>query len=199
MIIPAAVLLLICTSAVSAFSIDSYVCDPSGSLAPGTPVTVSYNVSFKPGSTFPPSDDLVMTTDLADPTWKYIFILEGVRNARKPIFGQTLTVSGFELSYPDVDEKLQVTLSGTAPEVNASSSKKIIEVSEITNSGTIIESTRVTKTAPITVVTRTIPATRVIRTPPVPAEPAITTNETTDRRTGFLEQIIGRLKGLFGM
>ena len=52
------------------------------------------------GDTFPVGSDLVMTTDLANPKWTYTIVLDTVENPRNPVGGQTLDLSGFELSYP---------------------------------------------------------------------------------------------------
>jgi len=143
-----------------------------------------------------------MTTDLANPAWTSALILEGIKNPRKPRAGQTLTVSGFELSYPNVDEHLHVTLTGNAPEVNNTASKVILDISEITNAGTVIASTHVTKPVFGNSITRSTPA-KDSRTTPVPAETTIPAKtpvmETTDHPDSILDQILGRLKGLFGM
>ena len=54
---------------------------------------------------------------------------------------RSLDLSGFELSYPStVDESLKVTLQGTAPSVDQTTTKTIIQVQENDNNGNLISS-----------------------------------------------------------
>jgi hypothetical protein len=195
-IILAAILLVICTSPVSAFTVESYVQDPSGPLAPDTPITVSYIIGFVPasGATFPSGNDLVMTTELTKPNWTYALILEGIENKREPVSGQTLDLSGFELSYPSsikgLNETVRVTLTGTAPGTITPTSKKVLDIYEIDNLGNITTATHVTKTAVVILPAPTIPA-NVATTVPV--------TEKISQQNGILDQIIRSFKGLFGI
>ncbi|MDD1690162.1 MAG: hypothetical protein LUQ66_05830 [Methanoregula sp.] len=196
MILLAAVLLVICTSPVSAFTVESYVQDPSGPLTPDTPVTVSYTIGFVPasGATFPSDNDLVMTTELARPNWTYSLILEGIENKNGPVPGQTLDLSGFELSYPSsiegLNETVRVTLTGTAPGTITPTSIKILDIYEIDNLGNITAATQVTKTAVVSLPAPTIPA-NVATTVPV--------TEKITQQNGILDQIIRSFKSLFGI
>ncbi|MDD1694042.1 MAG: hypothetical protein LUQ71_04905 [Methanoregula sp.] len=196
MILLAAVLLIICTSPVSAFTVESYVQDPSGPLAPDTPVTVSYTIGFVPasGATFPSGNNLVMTTELTRPNWTYTLILEGIENKREPVPGQTLDLSGFELSYPSsikgLNETVRVTLTGTAPGTITPTSKKVLDIYEIDNLGNITTATQVTKTAVVSLPAPTIPA-NIAATVPV--------TEKITQQNGILDQIIRSFKGLFGI
>jgi hypothetical protein len=195
-IILAAALLVICTSPVSAFTVESYVQDPSGPLAPDTPVTVSYTIGFVPasGATFPSDNDLVMTTELARPNWTYALILEGIENKKGPVPGQTLELSGFELSYPSsikgLNETVRVTLTGTAPGTITPTSKKVLDIYEIDNFQNITTATRVTETAVVSLPAPTIPAN---------VAPTVPVTEKMAQQTGLLDQIIGSFKGLFGI
>ena len=65
-------ILLFCISAASAFSVSSVSIDPSGSLIPETPVTVSYKVDT---SGFTSGDDLQFFTELESPKWTYTCLL----------------------------------------------------------------------------------------------------------------------------
>jgi hypothetical protein len=150
LIILAAVFFAVCIPVVSAFSVEGLTIDPSGSLTPNTPVTVSFKVDFasSSGETFPSGSDLVMTTDLANPKWTYTLILDGVENPRNPAGGKTLDLSGFELSYPaKVDESIRVTVEGTAPTVDKTTNKTILDIHELDTHGNIVSSSQVTKTA----------------------------------------------------
>jgi len=144
---------LLCVQAVSAFTVSSVVIDPSGSLTPGTPVTVSYKVDFQSSSgstTFSSSNDLQMTTDLEKPQWTYTILLDGIENPRQPTGGRTLTITGFELSYKSgVEESVRVTLQGTTPSVTTTGEKTIIKIGEYDSSNSLITSSVVEKKATI--------------------------------------------------
>ena len=143
-------MLFLCIPAVSAFTVEGYSIDQTGSLTPNTPVTISFKVGFSASSdlSFPAGSDLVLTTDLSNPKWTYTLILDGVENARNPEGSKTLELSGFELSYPSsVDESIRVTLEGTTPTVDTTTEKTLLNVYEVDTHGSKIESTMVTKTA----------------------------------------------------
>lgn len=140
--------LLLCIPAASAFTVEGYQIDPSGSLTPNTPVTISFKVGFVASSdlTFPAGSDLVLTTDLTNAKWTYTLILDEVENARNPEGGKTLELSGFELSYPSsVDEAIRVTLEGTTPSVDTTTEKVMLNVHEVDTHGSTITSTQIEK------------------------------------------------------
>ena len=142
--------LFFCIPAVAAFTVEGMTIEPSGSLTPGTAVTASFKIGFSASSdlTFPEASDLVLTTDLKDATWSYTLLLDDVENPRNPQGGKTLDLSGFELSYPSsVDEVVRVTLQGTAPEVDTTTEKIILNVKEIDSNGNTVSSSMVNKTA----------------------------------------------------
>jgi hypothetical protein len=141
---------ILCIPAVSAFTVEGMTISPSGALTPGTAVTATFKVGFSASSdlTFPSGSDLVLTTDLKDPKWTYSLILDDVENSREPVGGKTLDLSGFELSYgSSVDEIVSVTLEGTAPSVDVTSEKIIVNVKEIDSNGNTVSSSIVNKSA----------------------------------------------------
>lgn len=141
LVIIVVIALILFIPAVSAFDVEGMTVDPSGSMTPSTPVTVSFKVGFaaSSGDTFPSGSDLVMTTDLNDPKWTYTIILDGVENPRNPLGGKTLDLSGFELSYPSkVDESIRVTLEGTAPTVDTTTLKDMVRIKELDSNGNIV-------------------------------------------------------------
>jgi len=144
---------LLCIQAVSAFSVSSITIDPSGDLTPGTPVTVSYKIDFQSGTgstTFSSSNDMQMSTDLANPKWTYTILLDGVENPRQPTGGKALTITGFELSYKSgIEESVRVTLEGTAPTVTTTTDKTIVKIQEIDSSNAAITSSIVEKKAKV--------------------------------------------------
>jgi len=144
-----AIILIVCIPIVSAFTVSGVNINPSGSLTPGTPVTVSFQVQFSAssGETFPSGDDLQFITDLTSPQWTYTIVLDGVDNPRPVSTSRALDLSGFELSYPStVDESLQISLQGTAPSVDQTSNKTMISVQEDDQNGNPITSTEFTQT-----------------------------------------------------
>ncbi len=141
-------ILLFCISAASAFSVASVSIDPSGSLVPGTPVTVSYKVEMS--GVFNSADDLQFYTDLENPKWAYTIIVNGVENARPTMGGKTLTITGFELSYKTSDTvAVRATLEGKAPTVTQTTDKTIVRIQEMDAQGRAIDSSKVEKTAKI--------------------------------------------------
>jgi hypothetical protein len=140
------ILLIVCIQAVSAISVSSISIDPSGSLIPATPVTVSFKVENS--GVFPPDNQLQMFTDLEKPKWTYTIIVNGVENLRPVMGGRTLTISGFELNYKTNDDvSVRVTLEGTAPAVTQTANKTLVRVTEYDSNGRPITSTQVEKTA----------------------------------------------------
>ena len=147
-----AVAFLLCVQAVSAFTVSSVTVTPAGDLTPGTAVTVSYKVDFQSSgsTTFSSSNDLQMTTDLANPKWTYTILLDGVENPRQPTGGKSIMLTGFELSYKSgVEESIRVTLEGTAPSVDKTTDKSIVKIQELDSSGSIITSSIVEKKASV--------------------------------------------------
>ncbi|MDO9034068.1 MAG: hypothetical protein Q7U51_02555 [Methanoregula sp.] len=141
-------ILLFCISAASAFSVSSVSIDPSGSLIPGTPVTVSYKVET--AGVFPSSNDLQFFTDLENPKWTYTIIVNGIENLRPSTGGKTLTIVGFELNYK-VSETVAVraTLEGKTPTVTETTDKTIIRIQEMDQTGKPITTTKVERTAKV--------------------------------------------------
>jgi hypothetical protein len=108
--------------------------EPSGTLTSGTPVFVSFEVTFPilSGQTFPPGNDLGMRTDLANPRWNYTLVLDGKEKTPVSSEERMLDISGFDLSYlSNTDESIYVTLEGTAPDVNEITNKTVIDIYEI--------------------------------------------------------------------
>lgn len=140
------VFLVVCIQAVSAISVSSISIDPSGSLTPTTPVTVSFKIENS--GVFASDNELQLFTDLEKPKWTYTIIVNGVENLRPVMGGRTLTISGFELNYKTNDEvSVRVTLEGLAPAVTQTTNKTLIRVTEYDSNGRALTSTQVEKTA----------------------------------------------------
>nr|WP_320160681.1 hypothetical protein [uncultured Methanoregula sp.] len=188
LLILATVFLAVCVPFVSAWNVDSYTIDPSGPLTPNTAVNVSFNVVFPTNSsgttTFPVRSDLVMTTDLVNPTWSYTIMTSDGGSAVAPKFAnQTLDLGGFILSNKGrVSQVMSVTLTGTTPRVSSTSPVTVIDVYEVGSAGTAITSSQVTQTAVVSGSGQTSSQPSKITQP-----------------GGIFDQIIGMFKSLFGM
>jgi hypothetical protein len=144
--------LILCIQAVSAFQVSSISINPSGSMTPGTPVSVTYRVDFTAtgSETFPSTNELQMSTDLEKPTWTYSLVLDGVETPQPTSTGRILSVSGWILAYPaSVEESLKVTLDGTAPTVQTTSNKTIIKLQEVDSHNNVVTNSVVIREAVI--------------------------------------------------
>jgi hypothetical protein len=145
-----AVSLIFCIQAGTAFVVSSISVDPSGSLTPGTPVIVSFNVDLSGAGdeTFTSGNELQMSTDLDSSKWSYSLVLDGVVTEQPSNTGRVLSVSGWVLAYPsEMEESLRVTLEGTAPAVTKTTNKTLVKVQEVDSRNNIITSSVVERTA----------------------------------------------------
>jgi len=141
-------LLLFCIQTVSAISVSSVTIDPSGSLTPGTPVTVSFKIENS--GVFPSDNELQLFTELGNPKWTYTIIVNGFENLRPVMGGRTLDISGFELNYKSSDQvSVRVGLEGVAPTVTQTSNKTLVRITQYDGNGKPIASTQVDKSAMI--------------------------------------------------
>ena len=137
--------LIVCIQAVSAISVETVTVDPSGSLTPGTPVTVQFKID---ASGFPSGGEIRLFTDVDNPKWTYTIIVNGIENIRPVEGGRTLAISGFELSYKTSDDvSVRTTLEGVAPPVTQTTNKTIVRITEYDANGKPLTSSQVEKTA----------------------------------------------------
>jgi hypothetical protein len=131
-------ILILAVPAVSGtISIQNVVISPSGDLISGqkppTYVSVSYKVVFFPegGVTFSSSDTLGMSTDLDNARWNYTVLVDSVPNIQKIVNGNSVDISGWELSYNSRrDISIQVRLTGDVPVVSATGKKTLVRVAD---------------------------------------------------------------------
>jgi len=129
-------LFIVCIQAVSAtISVSSITVDPTGSLTPNTPITASFTIG---ANDFPSDGEVQLFTDLDNSTWTYTIIVNGIENLRPVERGDTLSISGFELSYKTSDEvSVRVSLEGTGPIVSTVSDQVLVRISEVDSNGHI--------------------------------------------------------------
>lgn len=193
-IILAALVLAVCIPFVSAWSVENYRVDPSGTLSQKSPVKVSFSVDFPVDAsnmTFPVGNDLVMTTGLAKPAWSYTIITEDGGSSTTPAFyNQTLDLSGLLLSYRGHgDEVLSVTLTGTAPVMSSPGQITVLDIHEVDKTGKVVAGSGAPRTANISDIVWT-PATTLQTTAP---------QQEIPKQAGLWDQIVGMVKSLFGI
>jgi len=187
LVILATVFLAACIPLVSAWNVESYTVDPSGPLTTNTSVNVSFSVEFPTGTsgtTFPAGSDLVLATDLINPTWSYTITTGDGGSAVVPSFkNQTLDLSGLILSYQGHgSEVMGVRLTGRNPVVSSTSANTILDIYEVDRTGKVVTSSEVIQNAAVSGYNQTS-----------------TTNSHTNQQSGLFDQIIGIFKNLFGM
>jgi len=129
------VLISIVSVASASISVTTNEIKPSGDLVSGqSQSSAAFTVNFGTtgGKTFENANTLQMETELADATWSYSIILDGIENPAKTEVGPNIRLSGWELSYPsDRTISLKVKVAGTAPAVTTSAEKIVMRVREL--------------------------------------------------------------------
>lgn len=105
---------------------------PAGDLESGkTNVTADFQIDFvsTAGETFPSDENILLSTQLDNPIWNYVIVLDGVENPRPASSKSQLSLTGWELSYKDKEEQVKVSLKGNAPKVNSSKQIELVSIS----------------------------------------------------------------------
>ncbi|MDD5142975.1 hypothetical protein [Methanoregula sp.] len=169
---------------------------PSGPVQSGTPVTITATVHLPMGGkeTFPYDHNLVLTTGLENPHWSYSLVLDGIENTRPVPPGAMLSLSGFELSYPgDLnEERVVVTLQGTAPVVREGITRNAIRIFVVGPDGNIVPNSTVVREITILPLTGTRPYDTPTTAPGMPGVPEPTTQKGS---LGLVVAICGIVAG----
>lgn len=115
---------------------------PGGDLEAGkTNVTADFQIDFVSigGETFQSDEDIMLSTQLENPIWNYAIVLDGVENPRPASSKSQLQITGWELSYKDVEEHLKVSLKGSAPKTDKSKQIEVVGVSVTSPNGRVKE------------------------------------------------------------
>jgi hypothetical protein len=138
-------LLLACiTTGVSAFTLSSVNVTPRGEQAAGTPLTVSGVIDFPAAGTdtFPSDHELRMNTDLLNPRWAPVLVLDGVETNLLQESRESLTIAGYYLSYPPGQTvQVRVTLTGNLPD-DVSPGRDLLKVQELDSDKNIVKTAR---------------------------------------------------------
>jgi hypothetical protein len=139
---------------------------------PGTPVSLSYAISFDSwmtGTTFDAQNSLVMYTDLANPQWTVAKTetMDDSTQIVTPISvrqSMQVRLDGWSLSFSRKQFDLTVQLSGTVPALNQSQNISLVRVQEMDPDAKMVSGSQVRKEIPVYV-----PAPATIATTPEPA------------------------------
>jgi PKD repeat protein len=117
---------------------------PDGYLPLGTPVTASFTINVT--GLYPSDGEERLVTDLDYPNWTYTIVVNGVENNRPLMEGNTLTISGFELTYKTSDVvSARVTLQGNAPRLDSSFTNfTVVKIQSIGGNNQVIPGSVVT-------------------------------------------------------
>lgn len=129
----------------SAFTVSSVSVDPPGFQLAGTPMTVNTVIHFysEPTGNFPKENELQLSTDLVDPHWVPVLILDGVETHLDVTSGDELTIPGWYLSYsPSQKVELVVKLTGNIPS-NRKPGENLVEMQERDSAKTVVSSAHI--------------------------------------------------------
>jgi hypothetical protein len=132
---------------VYAYTVSKVSVNPAGDLTPGTPVTLSLTIQLTgSGETFPSESTLDLFTDLDNPKWSAVLVLNNVDNPQVLDNKKNVYLTGWVLSYPssDVEENLRITLDGVAPAVTSTTNKTIFQVQELDSRNNVVSGSLVT-------------------------------------------------------
>ena len=142
-------LLVLCglaiTPALAGIEVGYVKVNPNGDLESGkSNVTADFEIDFVSvgGETFPSDENILITTQLDNPVWNYAIVLDGVENARPASSKNQLQLTGWELSYKDVEEHVKVSLKGNAPKTDKSKQIEIVGVGVTSPNGRVKEQVR---------------------------------------------------------
>lgn len=137
-------LLLACMMPVSAFTLSSVNISPRGEQAAGTPMTVSAVIDFPSSGavTFPSDSELRLSTDLLNPRWVPVLVLDGVDTGLLPESRKSFAISGYYLSYPPGQTvQVRLILTGNLPE-DVSPGRDLLSVQELDSGKNILKTAR---------------------------------------------------------
>jgi len=142
-------------------------------------VIAKYYLGPSGATTFIPSHQLQMRTQLVNARWNIQVLLNGVNAAQQSASGSTAFVNGALLSYsPNNDVSLEVTIDGFVPRTQ-DGQIMILQVKEIDNSGSVVPGSEITVSQPVA----GEPATTLQTSSPTPTPPPVHPSPT--KSVGF--------------
>ena len=143
-------LLAFLTTGVYAFTLSSVNVNPRGEQAAGTPLAVSAVIDFPSAGTdtFPSDHELRLSTDLQNPHWVPVLVLDGVETNLLQESRESMTIAGYYLSYPPGQTvQVRVTLTGNLPE-DVSPGRDLLNARELDFAKNIVITARLDMPAP---------------------------------------------------
>ncbi|MFH0968609.1 MAG: hypothetical protein V1862_13085, partial [Methanobacteriota archaeon] len=128
------------TPALAGIEVGNVNVKPNGDLESGkSNISVDFVIDFISvgGETFPSDENILISTQLENPIWNYAIVLDGVENPRPASSKNQLQLTGWELSYKDVEEHVKVALKGNAPKTDKSKQIEIVSVSSASPNGKV--------------------------------------------------------------
>lgn len=130
-------------------------------LLPGTPVTVSYSMSFSSydtGTTFDSENSLVMYTDLADPQWVVTKteMVDDTTPLKTDLASRKVAqvrLDGWDLSFSRKQFTINARLDGKIPSLTQSKEIMLVRIQEMTPDAKVVPGTLIKKVAVVSVPT----------------------------------------------
>jgi hypothetical protein len=167
------IFVLFCVQAASAeVVVQGLRVDPAGTIPPDGQVQVSLDLVVIPsgGGTFQPGHTLVFSTDLRDPHWVIVIILDGVQNDRSEWYNDVVFLNGYLLTYPTTrDVALMVDLTGKAPA--GPSNITLAGIVELNNEGRTVPGSEINIPGNVALHETPLPVTANITSPTIPTTP----------------------------
>jgi tetratricopeptide (TPR) repeat protein len=136
---------VVITPALARIDVGYVTIKPSGDLESGkSNVTADLQIDFvsEAGETFSSEENLLLSTQLENPVWNYKIVLDGVENERPASSKNQLQLTGWELSYNNVEERVLVSLKGNAPKTEKSKQIEVVSVSVTSPNGKVKDQVR---------------------------------------------------------
>jgi hypothetical protein len=133
------------TSCVSAFTLSSVTVTPQGDLAAGTSITVRSTIDFSSAGTgtFPNASELQMRTDLVNPYWIPVLVLDGKETRLEIKAGEEMAIPGWYLSYASSQNvQLLVTVTGNIP-ANPTSKENLLKIQEVDSAKNVVSTAHI--------------------------------------------------------
>jgi len=153
---------------------DVQVTPATESLLSGTVVNTTAVIGIippGPTTTFVEWDNLVLSTELSDPRWNVVVLVDDRQVVMNPEEGPVMNVPGYLLAYPvDKQVAVAVQLDGQVPPSQDQRSFTVLKVEELNDRGETVD-------GPAEVVTR------IIASPATPLQPPPTTEDAPESPT----------------
>ena len=171
------VVLLVVQTASASVAVQMLRVNPADTIPPGGQAQVTRDLVVLPSGsdTYQPGHTLVFSTDLEDPHWVIVIVLDGIQNDRSEWYNNVVFLNGYLLTYPTTrDVALRINLTGKAPAGPANIT--LARMVELNNEGRTVPGSEILVPGNVTIQNTPIPGTV---TPTPSTSPAIPTSVQT--------------------